>query len=121
MKGLLAVMVGAFMLGVAILAAHGALAQGGGSDRPGDSFIAKTAEKRGMSTEDFKAALLQSVKAKLDAKVADGTISQQQADRAYTATQGKIDEIVQFKGGSDAAPCRRWRDGEKEALPTATS
>ena len=220
MKGLLAVMVGAFVLGVAILAAHGALAQGGGSDRPGDSFIAKTAEKlgisteelttamsnaqfdlideavangklttdeaaklkarvgeygplsvlrlrhgkdgagvcrgaklvigaaadvlhmeradivsairsgqslaeiaqsKGMSAEDFKAALLQSVKAKLDAKVADGTISQQQADRAYTATQGKIDEIVQFKGGSDAAPCRRWRDGEKEALPTATS
>jgi uncharacterized protein YidB (DUF937 family) len=222
MKGILAVMAGAFVLGVAILAAHGALAQGGDSGRPGDKFIAKTAEKlgisteelttamsnaqfdlideavangkltadeaaklkarvneygplsvlglrqgkgaegvcrgsklvvgaaadvlqmdradivsavrsgqslaeiaqsKGMSVEDFKAAVLQSVKSKLDAKGVDGTITQEQADRAYTAIQGKIDQIVQFKGGSDAAPCHRWRGGEKErdASPSATS
>jgi len=220
MKGILAVVAGAFVVGVAVLAVHGALAQGSDSDRPGDKFIAKTAEKlgisteqlttamsnaqfdlideavangklteaeaaklkervneygplsvlglrhrkggegvcrgaklvvgaaaevlqidraeivsairsgqslaeiaqsKGMSVEDFKAALLQSVKAKLDAKVADGTLTQEQSDRAYNAIQGKIDQIVQFKGGSDAAPCHRWHDGEKEASPSATS
>jgi len=221
MKGILAVVVGAFVLGVAVLAAHGALAQGGASDRPGDKFIAKTAEKlgisteelttamsnaqfdlideavangkltedeaaklkarvneygplsvlglrhrkgaegvcrgsklvigsaagvlqmdraeivsavrsgqsladiaqsKGMSVEDFTGALLQSVKAKLDAKVADGTLTQELADRAYSAIQGKIGEIVQFKGGgSEPGPCHRWRDGETEASPSATS
>jgi len=219
MKGILSVIAGAFVLGVAVLAVHGALAQGGGGDRPGDEFIAKTAEKlgistealttamsnaqfdlideavangkltqdeatklkgrvneygplsvlglghrndggvcrgaklvvsaaadvlqmdradivsalhsgqslaeiaqsKGMSAEDFKAALLQSVKAKLDAKVADGTITREQADRAYTAIQGKIDEIVQFKGGSEARPCHRWGEGEKEASPAPTT
>jgi len=218
-KGMLAVVAVAFVVGVAVLAVHGALAQGGGGDRPADKFIVKTAEKLGISTDeltmamsnaqfdlideavasgkltqdeaaklkervneygplsvlglrhrkdgavcrgaklvvgaaagvlqmdradivsalksgqslaeiaqskgmgvdDFKAALLQSVKSKLDAKVTDGTITQEQSDRAYSAILGKIDEIVQFKGGSDGAPCHRWRAGEKEASPTATS
>jgi len=218
-KGILAVVVGAFVLGVAVLAVHGALAQGSDNARPGDKFIAKTAEKLGISTEalttamsnaqfdlideavangkltqdeaaklkervneygplsvlglrhgkdvgvclgaklvvgaavdvlhmdrteivsavrsgqslaeiaqskgmsvdDFKSALLQSVKAKLDAKVADGTLTQEQSDRAYSAIQGKIDQIVQFKGGSESGPCHRWRDGEHEASTTATS
>ena len=75
-----------------------------------------------MSVDDFKSALLQSVKAKLDAKVADGTLTQEQSDRAYSAIQAKIDQIVQFKGGdSEPGPCHRWRDGEKDASPTATS
>ncbi|TMF08191.1 MAG: hypothetical protein E6I38_07840 [Chloroflexi bacterium] len=220
MRGILGVVAAAFVAGVAVLAVHGALAQGGDSDRPGDKFIAKTAEKlgirtealttamsnaqfdiideavanskltadeaaklkarvneygplsvlglrhrkdgavcrgaklvvgaaadvlqmdradivsalksgqslaeiaqsKGMGVDDFKAALLQSVKSKLDAKVADGTITQEQSDRAYSAIQGKIDEIVQFKGGgSEPGPCHRWRDGEKEAAPGATS
>ena len=220
MRGILGVVAAAFVAGVAVLAVHGALAQGGDSDRPGDKFIAKTAEKlgirtealttamsnaqfdiideavanskltadeaaklkarvneygplsvlglrhrkdgavcrgaklvggaaadvlqmdradivsalksgqslaeiaqsKGMGVDDFKAALLQSVKSKLDAKVADGTITQEQSDRAYSAIQGKIDEIVQFKGGgSEPGPCHRWRDGEKEAAPSATS
>ena len=220
MKGILAVVVGALVLGVAVLAAHGALAQGSDNERPGDRFIAKTAEKlgisteelttamsnaqfdlideavangkltedeaaklkervneygplsvlglrqrkhaegvcrgaklvvgaaadvlqmdrtdivsavrsgqslaeiaqsKGMSVEDLTAALLQAVKGKLDAKVADGTLTQELADRAYSAIQGKIGEIVQFKGGSEPRPCHRWRDGEKDASPTATS
>ena len=216
MKGILAVIAAAFVAGVAILAVHGALAQGGDGDRPGDKFIAKTAEKlgisaeelttamsnaqfdlideavangkltedeaaklkervneygplsvlglrhrkdgavcrgakvvvgaaadvlqmdraeivsalrsgqslaeiaqsKGMSVEDFKAALIQSVKGKLDATVADGTITQEQADRAYTVIQGKIDEIVQFEGGQDARPCHGWRGGEKDDSPS---
>ncbi len=219
MKGILAV-VGAFVLGVAVLAVHGALAQGGDSGRLGDKFIAKTAEKlgisteelttamsnaqvdlideavangkltedeaaklkervneygplsvlglrhrkdgegvclgsklvigaavdvlqvdradivsavrsgqslaeiaqsKGMSVEDFTAALLEVVKGKLDAKVADGTLTQELADRAFSAIQGKIGEIVQFKGGSGPGPCHGWRDGEKQASPSATS
>jgi len=84
--------------------------------------LAEIAQSKGMGVDDFKAALLQSVKSKLDAKVADGTITQEQSDRAYSAIQGKIDEIVQFKGGgSEPGPCHRWRDGEKEAAPSATS
>jgi uncharacterized protein YidB (DUF937 family) len=222
MKGILAVIAGILVVGVAVVAVHGALAQGSDNERSGDKFIAKTAEKlgistdelttamsnaqfdlideavangklteheaaklkervneygplsalglkhrkqaegvcrgaklaigaaadvlqmdraeivsavrsgqslaeiaqsKGMSVEDFKAALLQAVKGKLDAKVTEGTITQEQADRAYTAIQGKIDQIVEFKGGSEAGPCHRWRDGEKEreALPSATS
>jgi hypothetical protein len=74
-----------------------------------------------MSVEDFTAALLQAVKGKLDAKVSDGTLTQELADRAFSTIQGKIGEIVQFKGGSEPRPCHRWRDAEKEASPTATS
>jgi uncharacterized protein YidB (DUF937 family) len=219
MKGILAVIAGAFVAGVAVLAVHGALAQGGEGDRLGDKFIAKTAEKLGVSTEeltaamsnaqfdlideavangkltegeaaklkervneygplsvlglrhgkdgaicrgaklvvgasadvlqmdrteivsalrsgqslaeiaqakgmgveDFTSALLQSVKGKLDAKVADGSITQERADRAYTAIQGKIDRIVEFKGGSGARPCQGWQEGEKEASPGPTT
>jgi len=222
MKGILAVIAGVLVLGVAVPAVHGALARGSDGARPGDKFIAKTAEKlgisteelttamsnaqfdlideevangkltedeaaklkervneygplsvlglrhrkgaegvcrgsklligaaadvlqmdraeivsairsgqslaeiaqsKGMSVEDFKTALLESVKSKLDAKVADGTSTTEQADRAYSAIQGKIDQIVQFKGGSDTAPCHHWRNGEKEqnASPSATS
>src|SRR5881296_3274773 len=79
MKGLLAVMVGAFVLGVAILAAHGALAQGGGSDRPGDKFIPKTAEKLGISTEALTTAMSTAQFDLIDEAVANGKLTEAEA------------------------------------------
>ena len=49
MKGILAVIAGILVVGVAVVAVHGALAQGSDNERSGDKFIAKTAEKLGSA------------------------------------------------------------------------
>ncbi len=85
--------------------------------RSGDS-LAEQAEAHGMSLEDFTAALLDAVKAKLDAKVSDGTITQAQADRIFAGIEEHIDRIVNFEGQGGGEPCRRLGSGEKlEASP----
>ncbi len=48
MKGLVVIIVGAFVLGAAVLAVRSAGAQDGEGERPGDKFIAKTAENLGV-------------------------------------------------------------------------
>ncbi len=48
-----------------------------------DNSLAKVAEAQGMSVEEFEAALLEQVNVQLDEKVADGTITQEHADRIY--------------------------------------
>ena len=61
--------------------------------------LAEVAEAKGMSVDDFKAALLTQVKAQLDSLVADGTLTQEQADRVLKNTQDNIDSIVNAQGG----------------------
>ena len=82
--------------------------------------LAQVAEAQGMSTDDFKAALLAEVKADLDAKVAAGEITQVQADRAYERTERNIDRIVNFVPDPDGPrPCRRLTaDAEAPAEPS---
>ncbi len=61
--------------------------------------LAEVAQAQGMSVEDFKAALLTQVKAQLDSLVADGTLTQEQADRVMQNTEENIDSIVNAVGG----------------------
>ena len=61
--------------------------------------LAEVAEAKGMSVDDFKAALLIQVKAQLDSLVADGTLTQEQADRVMQNTEDNIDSIVNAQGG----------------------
>jgi polyhydroxyalkanoate synthesis regulator phasin len=60
--------------------------------------LAAVAEAQGISVEDFQAALLTQVKAQLDALVADGKLTQEQADSMMQNTKDNIDKIVNFEG-----------------------
>ena len=60
--------------------------------------LAEVAEAQGMSVEDFQAALLTQVKAQLDALVADGKLTQEQADSVMQNTKDNIDKIVNSEG-----------------------
>ena len=77
--------------------------------RSGES-LAEVAEAQGMSVEDFKTALLAAVKATLQVKVDEGTITQVQADRIFAGIEEHIDRIVKFEGQEGRRPCHR-RDG----------
>jgi polyhydroxyalkanoate synthesis regulator phasin len=61
--------------------------------------LAEVAEAKGMSVDDFKAALLTQVKAQLDSLVADGTLTQEQADRVMQNIEDNTDSIVNAQGG----------------------
>ncbi len=63
--------------------------------RSGQS-LAEVAEAQGMNVEDFKTALLAQVKENLDAKVADGDLTQEKADRIFGEIEEYIDRIVNY-------------------------
>ena len=63
------------------------------------SSLAELAAAHGMSTEDFQAALLTQVRSQLDAQVADGKLTQDQADQEYQRIQDNIDSIVSGEAG----------------------
>lgn len=73
--------------------------------REGES-LAEQAEAQGMSVDDFTAALLEAIKSKLDEKVADGTITQEQANRIFSGIEERVDEVVNFEGEGKGR-CRR--------------
>ena len=82
--------------------------------RSGQS-LAEIAEGQGMSVEEFTVALLEAIKAKLDAKVVEGAITQAQADRVFAEIESEIDKIVKFEGQPGLAPCHRLGNGEVPA------
>jgi len=65
--------------------------------RDGNS-LAEVAEAQGMDVETFKAALLDQVQAQLNELVADGDLTQEQADEIFQRTEEKIDDIVSGEG-----------------------
>jgi polyhydroxyalkanoate synthesis regulator phasin len=65
--------------------------------RDGNS-LADVAEAQGMSVDDLKAALLDQVQAQLDELVADGDLTQEQADDIFQRTEENIDDIVSGQG-----------------------
>jgi hypothetical protein len=82
--------------------------------------LAEQAEAQGMSVVDFKAALLDAIKTTLLAKVDEGTITQEQADRIFAGIEERIDRIVNFEGQGGDGPCERRdrpRDRQAEATP----
>ncbi len=66
--------------------------------------LADVAEAQGMSVEDFKAALLNQLQALLDSDVADGTLTQEQADKIFGCAEEKIDSILSGEGRSHHRP-----------------
>jgi hypothetical protein len=84
--------------------------------------LAEQAEAAGMSVEDFKRALLAAVQETLRVKVAEGALTQAQADRIFGAIEEQIDRIVNFEGQEGRGPCQRRGDrpagGERQAEET---
>jgi polyhydroxyalkanoate synthesis regulator phasin len=60
--------------------------------------LADVAEAQGMSEDSFKAALLVQVQAQLDELVAEGGLTQEQADEIFQRTEDNIDGIVTGEG-----------------------
>lgn len=58
------------------------------------------AEAQGMTVDDFKAELLNQLQALLDSDVADGTLTQEQADKIFGCAEEKIDSILSGEGRS---------------------
>ena len=84
--------------------------QGAGGGRGGGEVGREpggAGEAQGMSVEDFKAALLDAIKRMLQAKVDEGTITQEQADRIFAGIEEHIDRIVNFEGQGGDGPCER--------------
>ncbi len=65
--------------------------------RDGNS-LADVAEAQGKDPEAFKTALLDKIKTQLDELVADGDLTQEQADEIFQRTQENIDDIVSGEG-----------------------
>ncbi len=66
--------------------------------REGNS-LADVAAAQGIGVDGFKAQLLAEVQADIDAKVVDGTITQEQADRQSEALEERIDNILNAQLG----------------------
>ena len=73
--------------------------------------LADIANANGMSTDDFKAKLLDQVKTNLDAKVTSGDITQDQADNLYNRLSNNIDDIVTHTPGDFGGPHGDFRFG----------
>lgn len=89
------------------------------------SSLAELAAAQGMSTEDFQAALLTEVQSQLDAQVADGKLTQEQADQEYQRIQDNIDSIVSGEAGlgglgGPGGPGGPGHGPPPEAAPTST-
>ncbi len=73
--------------------------------------LAEIAQEQGMTVEDFTAALTDSVKAALQAKVDAGAITQAQMDRVFEAFTSHVDQIVNFHPKPGAPGLCDGRDG----------
>ena len=67
--------------------------------RQGQS-LAEIAQAKGVSIDTLKSAILDAAKEKLDQAVADGKLTQDQADKIMTRLTDNIDKIVNWKRGS---------------------
>jgi hypothetical protein len=61
--------------------------------------LSQIAEAQGMSVDDFRAALLESVTADLQARLDAGDITQEQFDEKVAELNANIDEIINTEGG----------------------
>ncbi len=60
--------------------------------------LAEIVEGQGITVDDFKVELLNQLQALLDSDVADGTLTQEQADRIFGCAEEKIDSILSGEG-----------------------
>jgi polyhydroxyalkanoate synthesis regulator phasin len=88
--------------------------------------LADVAEAQGMSVDAFETALLDQVKTQLDGLVADGTLTQTQADEQYQRIEDNIDNIVNSQGclggfgGPHRGPGGPWFGPPAEQTPETT-
>jgi polyhydroxyalkanoate synthesis regulator phasin len=73
--------------------------------------LAEIVEAQGMTVDDFKAELLNQLQALLDSDVADGTLTQEQADRLSEGLEKRIDNIVNAQPGEGGFGGPRHRHG----------
>jgi polyhydroxyalkanoate synthesis regulator phasin len=85
--------------------------------RSGES-LAQQAAAQGMSVEEFNAALLDAIKSTLQAKVDEGKLTQEQADRIFAGIEEHIDRIVNIEGQGGDRPCQR-PGGDRPVRPEA--
>lgn len=102
MKGLLLVIASAFVVAALVLA-NSAGAQEGGSERPGDKFIAETAERLGISAEELTSAMTDAQVELIDTAVADGRLTEEQA--------AKLKERIEAYGPLSVIGLRQRHDG----------
>lgn len=67
--------------------------------RDGKSLDEVAEEQHGMTVDEFTDALLSQVKAQLDGLVAEGKLTQEQADGMFEQIEENIDSIVSGEGG----------------------
>ncbi len=70
--------------------------------------LAQVAEES-MSVDEFTVALLTQVQQELDALVAEGKLTEEQANAIYDRTEENIDRIVNAPAGAPARHCRGGR------------
>jgi hypothetical protein len=75
------------------------------------------AEAQGKAADTFKTEVLAQVKAQLDAKVADETITQERADSIYSKTEDNIDDILNSSGPFGHHRGHRFGPWGEEAPP----
>jgi len=64
--------------------------------------MAEVAEEQGMAVDEFEAALLAQVQQELDALVAEGKLTEEQANGIFEGTEKNIDRIVNAQPGPPA-------------------
>jgi polyhydroxyalkanoate synthesis regulator phasin len=114
MKSLIAVILGAFTIGVVVLTMGGASAQEGGdpqtAERPGEKFISKTAENLGVSSDELTAAMTAAQFELIDEGVAEGRLTEEQAAQL----KARIEEYGPLAGIGAFARHRGDRPGDRE-------
>ena len=68
------------------------------------SSLAEIVEAQGISVEEFKAELLNQLQPLLDSDVADGTLTQEQADKIFGCAEERIDSILSGEGRPHGRP-----------------
>ncbi len=66
----------------------------------GGNLLADIVEAQGMTVDDFKVELLNQLQALLDSDVADGTLTQEQANNIFGCAEEKIDRVLSGEGRS---------------------
>ncbi len=68
--------------------------------------LAQVAEENGMTSEELQTALLDAAQERLDQAVADGKLTQDQADRVFEGLSSNIEKIVNFEPEpGQSGPC----------------
>lgn len=79
-----------------------------GGLKEGKSLV-QIAADNGMRVDEFKAALTAQVEEHLAEKVADGDITEEQADRMLAMFNENVDRVINHVPDADAHPCRDVR------------